>query len=45
MSEVQGEGKFIVQLLVVGFVLVCVSVDGCTVQLGDSKEIESVGVL
>ena len=43
VSEGPEEGNVIVQLSVVGFVLVCVSVGGCTAQLADSTEIVSVG--
>jgi uncharacterized membrane protein len=45
VSEVQVEGKVAVQISVVGFVLVCVSVNECTAQLAHSTEIESVGTL
>ena len=38
-------GKDTVQQSVVGFVLVCVSVNECTAQLADSMEIVSVGIL
>ena len=45
MSEGHGEGNVAVGLWVVGFGLECgcVSVGGCTAQLGDSAEMVSVG--
>jgi uncharacterized membrane protein len=45
VSVVQGEGNVAVQLSVVGFVLVWVSVNECTAQLADSTEIVSDGTV
>ena len=38
MCEVQDAGKVTVELSVVGFVLVCVSVNECTAQLADNGD-------